>query len=273
MEKKQRLLSTFGTICFLTGALLVLAVIVIWQVAPIFTPPDYGRLSTGSLSDNDLAALAKGPALSPFTPPIPAAENGQTLLPSSILPESDMHSLSAATYLLPDAGDMGRPALSHSNGVSAKSDQMRVAIPALGLDAPVLPVGLESKPGGGQRSHKQWTVPDEYAAGWHAGSASPGQPGNIVLNGHNNIHGAIFHDLVDLPLGAEIILYDAGQPFVYEVTGREFLQEQGQPLRNRLRNARWIMPTDDERITIVTCWPNTSNSHRLVVVAQPVEKT
>jgi sortase (surface protein transpeptidase) len=26
----------------------------------------------------------------------------------------------------------------------------------------------------------------------------------------------------------------------------------------------------DERITIVTCWPRTDNSHRLVVIAEPV---
>ncbi|HID54608.1 MAG TPA: sortase, partial [Anaerolineae bacterium] len=35
--------------------------------------------------------------------------------------------------------------------------------------------------------------------------------------------------------------------------------------------AEWIMPTEDERITLVTCWPYTDNTNRLIVVAQPVE--
>jgi len=37
----------------------------------------------------------------------------------------------------------------------------------------------------------------------------------------------------------------------------------------RQENARWIAPTDDERLTLVTCWPYTNNTHRVVVVAKP----
>jgi sortase (surface protein transpeptidase) len=36
-----------------------------------------------------------------------------------------------------------------------------------------------------------------------------------------------------------------------------------------MENTAWIGPMDDERITLVTCWPETSNTHRLVVVAEP----
>jgi len=49
------------------------------------------------------------------------------------------------------------------------------------------------------------------------------------------------------------------------------LAEQGQPLDVRRENARWILPTSDERVTLITCWPYSANTHRLVVIAQPVE--
>jgi len=39
----------------------------------------------------------------------------------------------------------------------------------------------------------------------------------------------------------------------------------------RRQNARWIAPTTDERLTLVTCWPYTGNSHRLIIVAKPAD--
>jgi sortase A len=147
---------------------------------------------------------------------------------------------------------------------------MRLSIPALEIDASIQPVSLISQ-FVGDRPIQQWSVPDEYAVGWHDTSALPGQHGNTVLNGHNNVHGAVFRDLADLSPGEQIILYDDIHSYVYEVTQVELLEERGQPLRVRKMNARWILPTSDERLTIVTCWPNTTNSHRLVVIAQLVD--
>jgi sortase A len=147
---------------------------------------------------------------------------------------------------------------------------LRLSIPALNIDAPVVPVSLEAQQSGSRRPYQQWSVPDSYAAGWHDSSAPPGLAGNTVLNGHNNIHGAVFGNLVDLAMGEPIILYEADRKYIYKVVHREYLPEQGEPLKARLRNARWIAPSDDMRLTIVTCWPNSSNSHRLVVVAQPL---
>ena len=114
-------------------------------------------------------------------------------------------------------------------------------------------------------------MPSGYSVGWHNTSASLGEPGNTVLNGHNNIYGNVFQDLVDLAPGDEVILYDSDKPHVFRVTQREILKERGQPLGVRVDNARWIQPLVDERITLVSCWPFTSNSHRLIVVAEPVD--
>ncbi|HEY0716751.1 MAG TPA: class F sortase, partial [Streptosporangiaceae bacterium] len=66
----------------------------------------------------------------------------------------------------------GRPA------VTAVSVPVRLEIPAIGVDAPVLPTGVEA---GG------WLAvpPDPADVGWWAGGAFPGEPGGaVILAGH-----------------------------------------------------------------------------------------
>ncbi|HHH40432.1 MAG TPA: sortase [Chloroflexi bacterium] len=145
---------------------------------------------------------------------------------------------------------------------------VRLVIPAINLDAPVVPVGWETKEVDGQLV-SAWIVPNAREAGWHKTSALPGEPGNTVLNGHHNIYGEVFRDLVELEPGDEIYLYTGQQVYRYQVTERHILKEKGEPIEVRIQNAQWIMPTDDERLTLVTCWPYTSNTHRLIVVARP----
>jgi sortase (surface protein transpeptidase) len=59
--------------------------------------------------------------------------------------------------------------------------------------------------------------------------------------------------------------------YTYIVTEKYILQEAGMPAEVRRRNAQWIMPTADERLTLVTCWPYNwpGNTHRVIVVARP----
>jgi sortase A len=116
----------------------------------------------------------------------------------------------------------------------------------------------------------EWIVP-EKAAGWHLNSALPGHNENVVLSGHHNIAGKVFRYVVDLEPGDEITLYVDDVPYVYNVAEKYILKESGMPLRVRQKNAQWIMPTGDERLTIVTCWPYEwpGNSHRVIVVARP----
>ena len=80
---------------------------------------------------------------------------------------------------------------------------------------------------------------------------------------------ACLHYLAHLAVGEQIVLKGEEGAVVYRVIHHEMLQERGLSLRERLRNARWIAPTGDERLTLVTCWPNTANSHRLIGVAEP----
>jgi sortase A len=142
----------------------------------------------------------------------------------------------------------------------------RLVIPAIKLDAPVETAGWHTVDG-----VSQWDVPDHFAAGWLMTSATLGKPGNTAITGHHNVAGEVFRNLVKLKRGDRIMIYSEDEPYYYEVTARKILPERGQPDEVRRDNARWIQPTSDERITLTTCWPYTSNTHRLIIVAKPIE--
>jgi sortase A len=150
----------------------------------------------------------------------------------------------------------------------APAPPSRIVIPSIGVDAPVVPVSWETVEVNDQEQ-TAWDVPDMYAAGWHDTSAPLGVPGNTVLNGHNTNNGEVFRDLYTLEAGDTIIVYSDDTPYTYTVSEVLFLPEGGQPLEVRLENARYIMPTDDERLSIVTCHPYGSLRYRLIVIAYP----
>ncbi|RPI83565.1 MAG: sortase [Chloroflexi bacterium] len=144
----------------------------------------------------------------------------------------------------------------------------RLIIPDIQLDAPVVPaVEVYMELSGALV--RRWDVPYGYLAGWHGDSARLGDAGNIVINGHHNINGQVFSHLIDINEGAEIFVYGQNQEFHYRVIEKVLLSEKNEPLEVRLANASWIQPTTNPRLTLVTCWPYESNTHRLIVVAEP----
>jgi sortase A len=145
-----------------------------------------------------------------------------------------------------------------------------LSIPSIDLAAPVIGAALMIEPSTRQTPVYTWAVPEFSAVGWHITSAPPGEPGNTVLNGHNNIKGEVFRDLDDARPGDQVFLETGESRYHYIITNRHIVQEVGASLKTRIANAQWIAPTDDERLTLVTCWPPTGNSHRLIVTAKPV---
>ncbi len=145
----------------------------------------------------------------------------------------------------------------------------RLVIASIGLDAPIVPVHYRDIEFDGQIYH-QWRVPAEFAAGWQDTSARLGLPGNTVLNGHHNAYGRVFENLVELRVGDVIQIYAAEWEYRYTVVAKMLLPERGQPLPVRMENARWLSASEDERLTLVTCWPAESNSHRVIVIAYPI---
>jgi sortase A len=144
----------------------------------------------------------------------------------------------------------------------------RIVAENIALDAPVIDVGWKQVVQNGVPVNV-WTVAD-YAAGWHTNSMLPGQGGNIVLSGHHNIKGEVFRYIVDLEPGAVISLYLGDQRYDYAVDDKFIVKDKGEPQEVRIANARWIGPFNEERLTMVTCWPYNNNTHRVIVIAKPL---
>jgi sortase A len=144
---------------------------------------------------------------------------------------------------------------------------VRIVAPSIGLNAPVVAVGSKRITQNGD-TIAVWEVAS-HAAGWHENSATPGVPGNVVLSGHHNKEGEVFRYLVDLEPGDTITLYTEERPYTYTVETRFVVRDKGMPEETRRENARWIGSYPDQRVTLVTCWPYNTNTHRVIVVARP----
>jgi LPXTG-site transpeptidase (sortase) family protein len=144
----------------------------------------------------------------------------------------------------------------------------RIVIPSVGIDASVIVAQYNSTKIDGE-TFGQWEAPDELAAGWHPDSALLGQPGNTVINGHHNEYGEVFSNLVNAQVGDLIYVYSGTHKFSFIIANRMILQERFVDMQTRIQNARWLASSDDTRLTLVTCWPKISNTHRLILVARP----
>ncbi len=144
----------------------------------------------------------------------------------------------------------------------------QIVIDSVGINSGIISVGWHTAEREGQLT-SVWEVA-EYAVGWHQNSALPGDSGNMVLSAHSNVSGEVFRPLPDVSQGDIITVYVDDQPYNYQITHTTIVKEAGQPLAVRQQNAQWIAPSDDERLTLVTCWPYPHSTHRFIVVAKPI---
>lgn len=149
-----------------------------------------------------------------------------------------------------------------------------IYIKKIALEEPIVAatsMTVEIEENGKTYEFVQWEAPDEEAVGWHTDSARLGVIGNTVLNGHHNSYGRVFRNLAYLQEGDYIQVYgDDGKWYTYVVANKMVLPEWNVTLEKRMENAAWILPSQDERLTLITCWPEQTNSHRLIIVAKPV---
>lgn len=146
----------------------------------------------------------------------------------------------------------------------------RIIIPAIDLDTPVTELGWYPSQNSDGRIFSEWEVAD-HAAGWHRNSSLLGQGGNVVLSGHNNIYGAVFRELDQLQKGDEALLWANGDTYRYLIDKVMIVPEKYATQEQREENAAWIGDFDDDRLTLVSCWPRDDNSHRIIVVARPLK--
>ena len=102
-----------------------------------------------------------------------------------------------------------------------------------------------------------WEISPDGASHWD-NSANPGEPGNIVIYGHNKTN--LFGPIRWLNFGDEIILTDAdGGEHVYQVT---------QILTVSPGQTEYIQPKQEETLTLYTCI-GLFDSQRYLVIAKP----
>ncbi len=235
-------------------------------VAPYTTVTETATLPVSVTATPEAVAPTLQPTLPSTT--TPSTVWGQ--LPSSVIPTEA--SLTTSTLTPIAAPTVTALPASTATPTAQVSEAWRLIIPSIDLNVVIVGVGMEVQQVSGQ-SVLTWDVPDFYAAGWHTDSARPGAAGNMVLNGHNNVNGKVFRYLDQINPEDEIIIRADGVDYRYIVTERHLIKDKWVSFQERMVNAQWIQPTADDRLTLVTCWPYTSNTHRLIVVARPVLST
>ncbi|MFP3915343.1 MAG: class F sortase [Actinomycetota bacterium] len=145
----------------------------------------------------------------------------------------------------------------------------RLRIPAIGVDAPVGPYGVDAGTG-------QMAVPaDTTEVGWYRFGPSPGQPGSAVLAAHVDLAGqgpGVFFRLAELEPGDRIeIVTDEGEARVFSVEARATYR------KDELPSETVFSREGDPVLTLVTCGgafdPAASRyDSNVVVYARPVDE-
>lgn len=236
-------------------------------VEPASTQPPVGPTSTATQSTVQTivaypTALATRPALQsatlaalPLT--VTATPNtGQPVpTPQPAKPQAAVPVPFGGTPVLPSGARYGE------RNPNVPGRVVRIAAPSIKLDTKVYEV---------YAVNGVWEVA-EYAAGHNYNSKNPGEGGNVVLAGHNNWKGEVFRYLEFLKPGDEVDLWtQAGKKYVYKVREVLKLKEAGVSYEQRVKNARVMDNTPQEQLTLITCWPYTTFTHRLIVIADPV---
>ena len=124
----------------------------------------------------------------------------------------------------------------------------RIIIERFGVDLEVSAAGYKSG---------EWEISEEGASHWFK-SASPGEGVNVVIYGHNK----------DDLLGP---IRWVGEGEVIKVVNREgevFEYEIDEIIRADKGEVKYVMPTNDERLTIYTC-DGSRDRLRYVVIGKP----
>ncbi|HET7090006.1 MAG TPA: class D sortase [Anaerolineae bacterium] len=120
----------------------------------------------------------------------------------------------------------------------------RIVIPALGVDGNVV-------------QGTDWEQLKK-GVGHYLNTANPGERGNLVLAGHNDVFGEIFRDLDKLKVGDEIMIYSVDRAFRYVVTETRIVE----PTQVEVMD-----PTSEPTATLISCYPYLVDTQRIVVFA------
>ncbi len=158
---------------------------------------------------------------------------------------------------------------------------VRLVIPRMQLDVPISEANWTTN-GNQGRIYTDWVLP-YHSIGHLANTVNPGEAGNMILSGHNNLVGpnqfgvGLFAGLWDLQPGDPVYVYAKdGRAFEYQVAQSYPIKEVGEPLS--VQQQQWKDISDyhgTPETTLITCWngpvaPLSGNSYRWIVTAKLV---
>lgn len=128
---------------------------------------------------------------------------------------------------------------------SAPDQAIRLQIPALNVDAPIVQ-------GDGWEQLKK-------GVGQNVGSANPGQNGNVILSAHNDVYGELFRYLDRLSPGDQVILSTPQRQYVYVVDNTAVVEPTAVEV---------MASTGNPTVTLISCYPYLVDDQRIVVFAR-----
>jgi len=257
------------------------------QTAPTLTvAPLPTVMPTETEAEQPTDTPQAAPTPTPVAPTEPAPTEQATAAPTEPAPTEQP---TAVPTELPSAVPTATAEPTPEPVFVAAALPVRIAMPDLEIDAAVVELGWKvADVNGVPTTVWDLDVIENGLAGHLTNSGLPGQAANVVVAGHHNIEGQVFKNISllwsdddaelqadgvtyrsDLLDGRAIILGDAaGQEFTYIVDSMYKFPDRDVPQSQRLANARFMAPTSDPTLTLITCWPPTNNTHRIVVVAK-----
>lgn len=149
---------------------------------------------------------------------------------------------------------------------------VQLAVPALGLEAPVVPMGWTVTEVNGERTTK-WALPAD-ALGWHVNSVGAGAGGRVIVSGQQAVGDALLAPLArgEMSSGQEILLTDStGRTFVYRITAvSEPIVLANPSAEEEAQAAAYVAPSDQALLTLITGWPDFTTTHRIFAEAELV---
>jgi len=95
--------------------------------------------------------------------------------------------------------------------------------------------------------------------GHHLRTANPGERGNMVLSGHDDVYGEVFRYLHKVELGDEILVYSGSHVFRYVATQKRIIEPT---------EVSVMYPTREPTLTLITCYPYLVDNLRIIVIAE-----
>lgn len=206
-----------------------------------------------------LTACGGGTATEPAAPVAPAATGGD----AAALDTVAQNPIDAPGLRVGAAAPTAAP--TPASFEFAPDQPVRLVIPAIDMDRPLVNVGLDS-----------FLVPivPKHDVGWYHYSARPGGGDNIVLWGHV----LRFRDAPDIPAPfARLEEVGVGEPItLYTADGQEHRYTVSDQIWATPDEVEYILPQGNEMITMVSCIgeativeDSVQMSHRLITIAVP----